>query len=162
MLITPHYVIASWTKKFQSIGFNDVSFTWKGLKEDDITGTFTRQTSSPYTNQPLMPNRFSYRNGTDLFGIVSTSWFQPWAPWSPLGPLGAPYGHSKVPYGAQKPKMFSFGPTIKCHTIFLLKISPAIKSAYSYTYTGPLGPHMGPQGAHMGPKNLKCTVFVLQ
>ena len=30
-------------------------------------------------------------------------------------------------------KMFSVGPTIKCHTTFQLKISPEIQWSYSYT-----------------------------
>ena len=38
------------------------------------------------------------------------------------------------------------------HTIFPLKISPEIQWAYSYTYIGPLGPHMGPQKSNMGPQ----------
>jgi len=33
-----------------------------------------------FSNRPLTPNRLSYRNGTDLFGSVSTSRFQ----WCPL------------------------------------------------------------------------------
>ena len=33
-----------------------------------------------FNNRPLTPNRLSYRNGTDLFGSISTSWF----PWCPL------------------------------------------------------------------------------
>ena len=73
----------------------------------------------PFTNRALPPNCLSYRNGTDLFGIVLTSWFEPWAP--PWGP---------------KPKIVTFGLTINCHTIFPLKISPEIQWPYSYTYTG--------------------------
>ena len=45
-----------------------------------------------------------------------------------------------------KPKIGSFGPTIKCHTIFPLKISPEIQWDYACTNTGSPGPHMAPKG----------------
>ena len=70
---------------------------------------------------------------------------------SPMEPhMGPKRAHMRA-----KPKIVRFGPTIKCHTIFQLKISPEIQWAYAYTYTRPPCHHMGPQGAHMGPKHLK-------
>ena len=114
----------------------------------------------------MMPICLSYRNGTDLFRIVSTSWFVPWAPWAPLWPHGATFEPPNEP--KPKPKIVIFCPTIKCHTIFPLKISQKVQCAYACTYTGSPGPHMGPQRAHMLPQrpiwgpNLKLSVLVPQ
>ena len=71
-----------------------------------------------------------------------------------------PYLHSFMgPYmGPQrahmgpKPKIVNCCPTIKCNTIFPLKISLEIQWTYAYINIGFPWPHMGPQRAHMGPK----------
>ena len=98
-----------------------------------------------FTNWPLMPNCLSYRNATDLFGIASTSPFQPQAPWCPSGP--------SRPHMGPKPKTFSCGPIIKCHTIFVTQnVGINLMGLFLYLCWGPLQPHMGPQRTHMGPK----------
>ena len=79
-------------------------------------------------------------------------WYRPfWNCVNQIGPQRAHMGPQMAHMGP-KPKIVSFGPTIKCHIIFPLKISPEIQWANACTYTGPPGPHMGSQRAHMGPK----------
>ena len=90
-----------------------------------------------------MPNHSSYRNDTNIFGMASTSPFQPQAPQGPPGPLEAPYGPQMAHMGPKNLKIITFGPTIKCHTIFQLKMLPEIQ--WAYTFTGPPEPCMGPQ-----------------
>ena len=72
--------------------------------------------------------------------------YQYQGPQSPPGPIKPPKGSTR-----HKPKMFSFGPTINCLTIYSLNISPEIQWAYTSTYIGaplvPRGP-TGPPGAH--------------
>ena len=95
-------------------------------------------------------------NGVSRYDRLCLYLYQ--APRAPYGAPRGPYGTQKGPYGPQraytgtKPKMFGFGPTIKWHTIFPLKISPEIHWAYAYTYTRPPGLHIGTQSAHMGPQ----------
>ena len=65
-------------------------------------------------------------------------------------------GPPRAPQGPQKPKMFSFGATITCLTLFPIKISPEIQWVYTYTYTwAPHSPPEPPRAPPRAPGGLK-------